>query len=319
MRITNNMLGDHFLYNYNNALSRVSQLNDQITSGKSINKPSDDPVRAVRALKFHTNADMNDLFTQGVNDAISWMTTSDSALQTISTDMNNIKTKLTQAAQTNADVSFDALASDIDGYIKDIAQNANAQIGDRYVFAGQNDHVQPYSSTTDALGNTVWQYNGTYDGQGGVATAGTITMKVSPGTTDPVRDKVNIDGLQLFGAGTSGATADPVKILNDLEKIKQTVQSKDPVAITAQLAALETNHNFVLGAATSVGTRQATYETIKSRLKMDEGTITSDLSANEDLDVSRAAIDFKVADNVYNAALSMGAKVLPQSLVDYLK
>lgn len=318
MRITNNMLGDHFLYNYNNALSRVSQINDQISSGKSINKPSDDPVRAARALKFHTSSDMNDLFTQGVNDAISWMTTSDGALQTISTDMNNIQTKLTQAAQTNANVSFEALASDIDGYIKDIVQNANSQVGDRYVFAGQNDHVAPYSYDT---ATSKWVYNGTYDGQGAPAnpTAGTITMKVSPGATDPVRDKVNVDGLQLFGAGTSGAAADPAKILNDLEAIKQAVLSKDPTVITAQITTLQTNHDFVLGALTTVGTRQATYENIKSRLALDYSTITSDLANNEDLDTSKAAIDFQIANNVYNAALAMGAKVLPQSLVDYLK
>ncbi|MPM21313.1 hypothetical protein SDC9_67757 [bioreactor metagenome] len=61
------------------------------------------------------------------------------------------------------------------------------------------------------------------------------------------------------------------------------------------------------------------YEMAQSMMEDDYTTITGDISANEDLDIPKAIIDFKTSENVYKMALSVGASIMPPSLVDFLK
>lgn len=318
MRITNNMLTTNFMYNYNNALSRVTNLQQQISSGKAVNKPSDDPVKAVRSLKFYTSLSTNNMYKQNANDAISWMKTSDGAVSNIVSDVSSIKTLLSQSIAANPPVANEAIAKQIDSLIDELVNAGNTQIGDRYVFAGQNDRTQPFSRDP-ATG--VVTYSGTYDGQlkdpGDPASVlpngGTICIKVSPGEPDNQRDKVNVDGVQLFG--TLDADGQP-SIFKDLLDIKNKVQNG--TMTSDDLQTIDDSLDYIINAQTTLGTRQSTYQTVLDNLKGDYVTIKSDLSQNEDLDEAKASIDFAAATNVYSAALSVGAKILPKSLADYL-
>lgn len=313
-RITNNILTNNFMDNYNQNLTRLSNLQKQMSSGREIDKPSDDPVRKVRSLQFYTNASVNKIYTQNANDAVSWMSTSDGSISSVVNDLTDIRTLVVSASNPQTDTSFDAIKAKINKFVDEIVNLGNTQIGSRYVFAGQKDDAQPFSR--DATTGLV-TYSGTYDGQGGVADAGTICMKVSPGDVDTVRDKVNVDGVQLFG--TLDASGQP-EVFSVLNKVIADINSKDTTALTADLGEIDrVMDTYVLPAQTALGSRQSVYQTTQSRLKSDSITIETDRSNNEDINEAKASIDFSVATNVYNATLSVGAKLLPNSLVDYLK
>ena len=67
MRITNKMMTNNALYNINNNKNLLSNLEQQYSSGKKITKPSDDPIVAVRALKFRTNlAELNQYYEKNI-------------------------------------------------------------------------------------------------------------------------------------------------------------------------------------------------------------------------------------------------------------
>jgi flagellar hook-associated protein 3 FlgL len=320
MRITNNMMSNQFLTGYQSSLSRMNDIQAKISTSKEINKPSDNPVGAARSLNYSVAKNTNSLFSQNATDAISWMTASDSAMQSIITSMTSIKTSVTSAIAASTSSSYDAIEQSVDGAIKEIVSLGNTQVGDRYIFGGQKDNTAPF--TLNAAGTAV-TYNGTYDGETS-ANSGTITMQVSPGATTSAKDKINVDGQDLFGP--IDASGSP-KILTDLLAIKQhlidvkTGAGIPPVTtdtLTNDLGTLTTDMDSVITAQTAVGARQSAYTTIQSRLTADSLTIESDRSANEDLDVAKATIDLQTAENVYNSLLSVGAKVLPKSLVDYL-
>lgn len=314
-RITNNILTNDFMANYNRNLDRLSDLQKQMSSGREIDKASDDPVRKVRSLQFYTSASVNKIYTQNASDAVSWMSTSDGAISSVVDSLTEIRTQVVGAATgTNTDTSYDAIREKINKLVDEIVNLGNTQIGDRYVFSGQKDDTQPLSrdSTTGLV-----TYSGTYDGEGGVADAGTICMKVSPGTVDTVRDKVNVDGVQLFG--TLDASGQP-EVFSVLNKVIADINNQDTAALSADLGEIDrVMDDYVLPAQTTLGSRQSVYQTTQSRLKSDSITIETDRSNNEDINEAKASIDFSVATNVYNATLSVGAKLLPNSLVDYLK
>lgn len=314
MRITDNMLTNNFIYNFNGSLSKISKLQDQLSSGLAVNKPSDDPVKSVRSLKFRADLTENGMFSQNASDAVSWMQTSDGAMSSAEKTMQDIKTLIIRITGPNPDISFEAAAAQLDGYINELVGHGNTQLGGRYLFAGQNTQSQPF--TRDSATGAV-TYSGTYDGQGGNPYAGTVTMKVSPGAPDPIRDKVNVDGQAFFGT-IDGGTGEP-KLFTDLNAIKAHMLAGSTTDLTNDLGVLDGDEDTLLRAQTGLGARQTVYQSMQERMTADYVTIKSDLSQNEDLDAAKASIDFQSAQNVYNAALAIGAKILPQSLADYLK
>ncbi len=84
MRVTNQMVTSGSLRNMQKAMQRVNDLNQQVTTGKKISAPSDDPVIAIRALKLRTTCDqLNQFKTKNVQDAKSWVDTTQSSIQNV--------------------------------------------------------------------------------------------------------------------------------------------------------------------------------------------------------------------------------------------
>jgi flagellar hook-associated protein 3 FlgL len=328
------MLSNQYLNGYNQSLSQLSDIQQKISTSKEINKPSDDPVRIVRGLQFSGSANSNKMFAQNANDAISWMKTSDSNIISIQNILSSIKTEVSKVISAGPADSYTTAANIIDKAIDELVQLGNADIGGRYIFGGQNDTAAPFTRNADG---TV-SYNGTYDGQlknpalafnattnPYVATAGTITMTISPGAADPLRDKVNVDGQALFGTiDTTSTPPNQPQIFKDLLQIKQDVlagatsATGNATVLTNDLSTIDAASDKIILAQSSIGARQSAYQTIQDRLVTDSLTIESDRSANEDLDVAKASIDLTKAQNVYSAVLGVGARILPKSLLDYM-
>ncbi|WP_279386987.1 flagellar hook-associated protein FlgL [Lucifera butyrica] len=326
MRITNGMISSNFMNNYTNALNKVTTLQNQLSSGIAVSKPSDDPVKMTRTLECFSSISQNDEYQQNANDAVSWMTTSTQAAQNIATALTTIKGLVSKATSVATDsTSLNSIADQINSAIDEIVQLGNTQTGGRYVFSGQNDQTQPLTrnSTTGVV-----TYSGTYDGESGNATAGTITMQISPGTVDPVRDKINIDGQELFGklgamdsnitTFTGTLTSSQPQLFADLNQIVADVKSGNTTAMSNDIGALSNDSDTVNQAQTSQGAKQTTYQTMLTLLTSQNTTLQSNLKDNRDLDVAQASISFAEATSVYNAALSVGAQVLPKTLVDYI-
>jgi flagellar hook-associated protein 3 FlgL len=85
------------------------------------------------------------------------------------------------------------------------------------------------------------------------------------------------------------------------------------------LANIDKDHDRVLNAQTQIGARMASYEMAQNIMARDNTTIAENQSANDDLDMAKATIDFKNNENVYRSALAVGAQIMPPSLVDFLK
>ena len=422
MRITNNMIVNSYLTSFNSAMERQNKLQEQLSDGKQIHRASDDPVRAVRSLKYNTNLAENEQFTQNVKDAVSWMETTDSAISELNSIMIRARELVVNADGSKPAEALQALGKELDGLIDAAVTIGNTQIGDRYLFAGQMDKTLPLTRQTikNAAGESVEVvvYNGDNN---------KISMPVKTGLVDPSQDSVNLTGVEAFGPAetmtdaTTGNTVTTLKTLNDLIKVKNELlktssitqsnanggtatvggtytgtetnvvvridavdgatgkvtdayfstnggtdwtqavadTSTDPttftlagLGVTTQIATKVANatnntysfripyssaapdttwlgstglatvadgHDYIIQAQTGIGARSTAYEMISNMLLANNTTITDNLSANEDLDIPKAIIDFKNSENVYNAALAIGSKIMPQSLVDFLR
>ena len=83
MRITNNMMVNNFLINLNKNLNRLDDIQYKMATGKKIRYPSDDPVVTARSLRLRTDVSEIEQLQKNVDDAMSWVDTTESALADI--------------------------------------------------------------------------------------------------------------------------------------------------------------------------------------------------------------------------------------------
>ena len=317
MRITNNIMSNNYLRALNSSLERQSKIQEQLTDGKAIHRPSDDPIKTVRSLRFNTNLAINEQYTQNVNDSLSWMETTDKAMSDFSSIMIRIKELAVSADNTKPTEALHAIGAEMDQLINQAVTIGNTKIGDRYVFAGQADKTMPFERKviTDPPNpdKDVVVYYGDQN---------KISMLIKPGTTNPAEDGININGAEAFGPITTVAGEKTLDIFSQLiaikEKLQQPLPDTDYITSTG-LSDIDAAHSSQLKMHTQLGARMSTYEMAKNMLQNNNTTITKDVSLNEDLDIAAAIIEQKTSENVYKAALSVGAKIMPLSLVDFLR
>src|SRR3954447_23905271 len=83
MRVTPGMMMNSLLHNIELNQARTEQLQNQITSGSRINKPSDDPIGAARALNLQESLRQSAQYVRNIDQATSWLNTTDSALDSV--------------------------------------------------------------------------------------------------------------------------------------------------------------------------------------------------------------------------------------------
>ncbi len=138
MRITNRMMTNNMLSNINSNKNKLSALEEQYSTGKKIQKPSEDPIVAVRALKLRTNlAELNQYYEKNIPDAKSWMEVTESALKTVDDILRQMNTYCVQGANDTLTKSDrNSIASNLQELKDQIYQEGNSNYAGRYVFTG---------------------------------------------------------------------------------------------------------------------------------------------------------------------------------------
>lgn len=144
MRITNRMMTNNALNNINKNKNILSQLDQQYASGKKIQRPSEDPIVAIRALKLRASLnETTQYYKKNIPDADSWMSVTESALLNIS-DMleNNIYKLFNDGANGTKDNDDRAkIMQELEELKKQIYQEGNTTYAGRYVFSGYKTDV----------------------------------------------------------------------------------------------------------------------------------------------------------------------------------
>lgn len=137
MRVTNSMIAGRVTYNAQNSLTRFLSMQTQMSTGKRINKPSDDPLGITRDLDYRNELTNNKQYQGNINQANSWYLKNDEIINSL----NEIVSEAKADAVSGADDSFNAdgrkaFATGIRAGIDKILQLGNSQLEGRYTFSG---------------------------------------------------------------------------------------------------------------------------------------------------------------------------------------
>lgn len=138
MRVTNSMMTNNMMSNINKNKNNLSLLDEQYSTGKKIQRPSQDPIIAVRALKLRTNlSELNQYYEKNIPDARSWMDVTESALININEILADVNTKCIQGATDSLTASDRrSIVETLKQYKEQIYREGDSNYAGRYVFTG---------------------------------------------------------------------------------------------------------------------------------------------------------------------------------------
>lgn len=137
MRVTNQMVSANTMLYLNNSQSSLLQLQQQLTTGKVIGKPSDDPIIAVRGLKLKTDIAEIQQYKRNSNDALSWMKVTEQSMSNMTDIYKKIRELSVQgSSQTYAYDEQVKILKEVKQLAEQLKHEGNSSYAGRSVFTG---------------------------------------------------------------------------------------------------------------------------------------------------------------------------------------
>ena len=198
MRITNSMMTSRMLLNMQRNMNYLDLMQNQLSTGKRIFVPSDDPIAAARALKFRTSVSQTEQYRRNVEQGLSWMGATDNVFSNL-TGPNGALTQIRELLVTGANASNEpadraAIAASIRQLKASIGQSMNQTHAGRYIFAGFRTDQPPVFT---AANNRMFNINQRFDGRDVELTQSLVRIN---DTTAPVMHEVRLLKLAYSGA-----------------------------------------------------------------------------------------------------------------------
>jgi len=294
-RVTQNMLNTQFMRNLNTNLNRVQKLQDQLSSGRRINKPSDDPVGISLSLRYRSELERNKQYQRNVDSALSWLSYIDEILGQAGNVLQRARELAVQGANgTNPKEALETIAMEIDQLTGQLLNIANSQFNGKYVFNGQKTDLKPYDETNP--------------GQS-VPDDGEVLFEIGIG----VRIAVNAKAKDIFGAPNTQEN-----IFIALKNLSESLRNGDYAGVSRLIGTLDARIDGFLAARADIGAKVNRVELAEERLKDISLNLTRLQSKTEDADLADVITKLKMDENVYQASLAAGSRLLMRTLVDFL-
>ena len=176
-RITSNILTSNYLRNMKRNLNNMKTLQNQLASGKTIQKASDNPYTASRSMQLNTEMSYNKQYNENIKDTSNWLDTTDTALSQMGNVFGRIETLLVSAG--NGSYGQDertSIQDEVKSKVNELSQVLNTSFDGSYIFGGTKTDSKPTTVV-----NGVLEYA---DKSGsGIGNSSNIYKSIADGTT----------------------------------------------------------------------------------------------------------------------------------------
>lgn len=151
-RITNKMISNNYLSDMQTNLKSMSKIQNQLSSGKTINRGSDNPTVAARIMQLNTEISSNKQYNSNITDTSNWLDTTDTALSEAGNVLSRIRELMVKAGNGAYDSDeIKSIKTEVVGDIKQLTQVFNTSFDGSYIFGGTKSTSKPL--TVDDNGN----------------------------------------------------------------------------------------------------------------------------------------------------------------------
>lgn len=292
-RVTQSMMVRQSLNAIETNSSRLAQSQEQLSTGRRLNRPSDSPTDTIAAMRVRGEQAALAQHKRNAEDGLGWLNQIDGALSSITTQVRRARDLALQGANEgmSSTAAREALAVEVDQLRESLMATANTQYLGRPVFGGIT------------AGSTAYDANGDWVGQ-----SAPVNRTVANGVTIAV----NVNGPDVFGVDGSS-------LFDELESLSNSLRAGDTAGIRTGIDALSARQDTILTTHAGVGIRASRIEQVLTEATSSDLSLTARLSDLEDADLIKAAIDVKLQEVAYQSALATSSRVLSTSLLDYLR
>ncbi len=334
MRLSSFIIYDRVVRSMQENLTRLGESHLSIATGKRINRPSQDVTGAVKALDYRVRIDESEQYIRNIDDARAYLELTETVLAGVGDALTRAK-ELSLAA-LNGDESAETraiMAKEVDGLREHLLGRGNTRFRGRYIFSG-------FLTDTPAFdGGGLYQGDGNY-----------IEIMTGP----DLKVKENITGEEAFaytqeaeetvetggggfihyipGGGTTVTVeiraSDDTTVLDTfsfssfielLDILARALEADDTGRVNAILKPLDDSLQQTLDVRAEVGARLDLLEAEKRRLADGVFNLKTVLSETEDADITEVIAEMSRTEVALQALRETGARILSQSLMDFLR
>jgi flagellar hook-associated protein 3 FlgL len=297
---TPTIIANQLISGLNSDEAQQATLEEQLSTGDSINQPSDNPAGAAELLQLNGSLARAQQYSSNAADGSGWLTLGNSTMNSILSTLQQVQQtvlSVSGATLSNEPGALQGLAAQVTSAQQELTNLANTTYGGQAIFAGTGNVTQAY----DQAGNYVG---------GGSAP----TRTVAPGVQVPV----SVTGEQIFGSGTSGLLGST----GILSQIAQDLQTGTTASLnnvqTTDAQALSTAITQVTTVAAQMGAAYQSMQTFAQQASNTEQTLQTQISGLDSTNVAQVSTQLTEAQNSYQSALWATSQLGQDSLVQFL-
>ncbi|MFD1358960.1 flagellar hook-associated protein FlgL [Fictibacillus halophilus] len=298
MRVTQSMLSNNMLRHISNSYESMAKTQEQLTTGKKISRPSDDPVVAMKGMTYRTNLTEVEQYKRNLSEAYNWMENSDAALDKATSVMQRIRELTVQASNgTYEESQKGMIGKEIEQLKEHLVSIANTQVAGKYIFNGNDTTTKPvdFDKTPSVSTNT-----------------NSVNLELSQG----IEVAVNINPKNVF---THTAGSKESGLFGDINELMKALDGTSGEELSGFLNKLDSHIDNLVAERAELGARYNRVELIDARVSEQEVIANRILSDNEDADIERVITDLKMQESLHRAALGVGSRIMQPTLMDFLR
>lgn len=297
MRVTNSMMIRNMLDHLETNMGDLNDLNEQLSSGKVFQMPSDAPIKVSDSMKYKSQLNRNEQFQRNVGQANNWLGSTETNLKNATKIIQRAR-ELTMYASNGSMTPEDRqiTAKEMKELRDEMIDLSREKLGDDYIFSGQNTDAEPFKVTDHGIGNFTIEYTGDHN-------------QINRRLNENVSMDINLNAADVF--------KDEIETLNNVYEDLETGATEKEIG--KNLDDFDTMVNKYAAVRAQVGAKMKRTSNIEDRLTSNNTYVKQIKSQNEDIDLAKVITDLKMEETVYRASLASGSRVMQQSLVDFIR
>ncbi len=304
LRVTQRILNDRVLRNISAQSRSLLQLQEQLSTGLRVNRPSDDPLAVRRGIRARSDVAINEQYTTNIS------TTGPHLLETESSILEaneNLRRAYELALQgmndTNSQTQREAISVEINQILENVLSLSNHFSNGRYIFGGTRTVAKPFEATraTDGEISSVAYLGNDQHYQ----------IEISEG----IRVDINETGTDVFANAPSGG----VDVFELLVAVRENLRSGDVNALGDNLTAFKAAQEQMMIATSRIGSVESRLDRVDLNLEDSNTQLQETMSDNLDADFAEVMVELNAQSNAFQASLNAASRVIQPSLLDFVR
>jgi flagellar hook-associated protein 3 FlgL len=314
MRIATNSYSDSMLNQFNTLAAQQYKLQNQVSTGLRVRSAADDPTAMQNTLADLEQQAAQNQYSANISTLQTRATSVDGVLQSLQTIVSRAGEIATAGGNdTVGQSTLTNYADEVNSLINTVVQAANTKDPStgKYLFGGTASGSAPFTTTTDANGHVTAV---TYNGNSAVNQA-----QIGAGLTA----SADIPGVNTGSNGARGLITDSqsgADLINHLIQLRDDLNSGNTTAITStDNTNIQKDENNVAYQVANNGVLQNQLTNASAFASTSNTNLTQMISNSSSADLMNTMVALNQAQTAYQAALQSSAKIMQESLVNYLK